>query len=282
MKVYSKLVIDIETGKILEEKSFEYSGPVALAGGGDVRVPEESVEQRAARTEQTEMIQFQRQLLEEQVRREDLLAPLLYESIGLTPQYDEEGRVISFAKAEDPLAAQREEIEAGFLERTLAAQRGELPIDPALRGRVEQEELTLREMLAKQIGPGYELSTPGSERLSDFFRAREELYSGASRGELALSEQFGLAREMSGEQRITETLNRIFGVEGFRGQGIAGAGQVAGSYQMPLSNYLAGQQMGLQAQMANQQARTQRFGAVMSAAGGGMMGLGAFLGGPGR
>lgn len=34
MKVYSRVVIDIESGDILEEDSFEYSGPVALCGSG--------------------------------------------------------------------------------------------------------------------------------------------------------------------------------------------------------------------------------------------------------
>lgn len=279
MKVYSKLVIDIETGEVLEEESFEYSGPVARAGGGDVKVPGPTPEQKAAQREQTEMNQFMRQRFEESARREDLLAPLLYEQIGVTPQYDEAGQIIGFTKEEDPLAAQREEIEAGFLERTLAAQRGELPIDPALRSRVEGEELTLREMLAKQIGPGYELSTPGSERLSDFFRSREELFSGASRGELALSEQFGLAREMAGQQGVTETLNRIFGVEGFRAGSIGRAGQVASSFQMPLSNFLQQQQMGLQAGIAKSQFEGQRLRMFGDIAGGGMMGLGAFLGG---
>lgn len=31
MKIYNRIVVDIETGKVLEEDSFEYSGPVALA-----------------------------------------------------------------------------------------------------------------------------------------------------------------------------------------------------------------------------------------------------------
>ena len=32
MKIYTKLVIDMTTDKILEEESFEYSGPVAQCG----------------------------------------------------------------------------------------------------------------------------------------------------------------------------------------------------------------------------------------------------------
>lgn len=34
MRIYTKVVIDMKTGETLEEESFEYSGPVALCGGG--------------------------------------------------------------------------------------------------------------------------------------------------------------------------------------------------------------------------------------------------------
>jgi len=34
MKIYNKIVLDIETFEILEEDSFEYNGPVAWCGGG--------------------------------------------------------------------------------------------------------------------------------------------------------------------------------------------------------------------------------------------------------
>lgn len=34
MKIYNKIVWDIETLEVLEVDSFEYSGPVALCGGG--------------------------------------------------------------------------------------------------------------------------------------------------------------------------------------------------------------------------------------------------------
>ena len=34
MKIYNKIKIDIDTGEVLEEDSFNYTGPVALCGGG--------------------------------------------------------------------------------------------------------------------------------------------------------------------------------------------------------------------------------------------------------
>lgn len=34
MKIYNKIVWDIETLEVLEEDSFEYTGPIALCGGG--------------------------------------------------------------------------------------------------------------------------------------------------------------------------------------------------------------------------------------------------------
>lgn len=34
MKIYNKIVFDMDTFEVLEEESFEYTGPIALCGGG--------------------------------------------------------------------------------------------------------------------------------------------------------------------------------------------------------------------------------------------------------
>ena len=34
MKIYTKIVMDIDTLEIIEEESYEYDGPLALCGGG--------------------------------------------------------------------------------------------------------------------------------------------------------------------------------------------------------------------------------------------------------
>lgn len=49
MKVYTKLVWNLNTGELLEEESHEYSGPVALCKGGDNKIPE-TPEQRELAT----------------------------------------------------------------------------------------------------------------------------------------------------------------------------------------------------------------------------------------
>lgn len=34
MKIYNKIVFDMDTFEVLEEESFEYTGPITLCGGG--------------------------------------------------------------------------------------------------------------------------------------------------------------------------------------------------------------------------------------------------------
>lgn len=53
MKIYTKITIDMNTGKTVEEKFYEYSGPVALCfgpGGGDPAGPPEKETQPAKKT----------------------------------------------------------------------------------------------------------------------------------------------------------------------------------------------------------------------------------------
>lgn len=44
MKIYNKIVWDIETLEVLEEDSFEYTGPIALCKGGGGKSKSSSVE----------------------------------------------------------------------------------------------------------------------------------------------------------------------------------------------------------------------------------------------
>lgn len=109
-------------------------------------------------------------------------------------------------RIEDPNQALREQIEQGFLDRTLAAQRGELPVNPALLSDLGQQEETLRETLRKQLGPGFETSTPGTERLDQFFQTKEEILEGARRGDLTLSEQLGIGRSRENVDLVNQNI----------------------------------------------------------------------------
>lgn len=138
----------------------------------------------------------------EQQRIQELLNPFTYEAMGVTPKYDEAGKIIGFDKApitpEQERAKQLTQLEQ---ERAIAALKGELPIDPTTTRELGQQEQTLRATLAKQLGPGWETSTSGREAMERFGQTKAGVLAGAQRGELTLAEQLGSAREASGFAR---------------------------------------------------------------------------------
>jgi hypothetical protein len=152
----------------------------------------------------------------EQQRMERLTAPFAYEQMGLKAQVDPAtGKVVGLTKIVDPLAEQRRAIEGQYLERTQKALRGELPVDPALHRELAEQEATRREALRQQLGPGYETSTPGVEALARYGQAKAEALSAASRGELTLSEQLGMARQAGGLQEAQFARGGITDVGGY-------------------------------------------------------------------
>ena len=55
----------------------------------DVNVPEPTPEERALQTEQVEILRQQRDIIKQQARQQELLAPLLFEQSGIRPIYSE-------------------------------------------------------------------------------------------------------------------------------------------------------------------------------------------------
>lgn len=193
--------------------------------------------------EQTALLRDQRDILSRQVREQNLLAPFLFEESGVTPLFNTrdpetgklqdpslgEGEIIAFERVDDPLDPIRKDIERGFLERTQAALAGELPINPALTSELESQRISLDEALLKQLGTGFQTSTPGIEAIGQFERGASEIRESARRGDLTLSEQLGLARQGANESNINETIKRLFGISGRDVSGIqAGLGIQSG------------------------------------------------------
>lgn len=251
-----------------------------MGGSPKVTVPGPTEEEKALQREQTEILRQQRDILLEQQRIQNLLNPILFKQSGFIPITDSEGRIIGFnenpndparitqqlqqqlAEAELADLPLRRQVEQGLLNRSLAALRGELPVNPALLNDLNQAEQELRERLSAQLGPGYETSTPGIQALSEFAKRRQELIEGARRDDLTLAEQLGMARDLRNEQRLS-MLNAarsgsLAAVLGINAGPIAGAealGSVAAGYQAPLSNFFNQRQ--LEASVALQNARNK-------------------------
>ena len=220
-----------------------------------VKTPVRSAAEIALDEERTEILRQQRTILTEQVRQQELLAPILFKQIGIKTIFDDEGKITGFEEtepgireeiqkesleltrdilglqkreletAEDLAPAEKafreksldllskqldaseraldlaekinpleEEVETLSLERTLSALKGELPINPSLTRELDEQEELLREDLRRQLGPGFETSTPGRDALAKFFRDKEEILEGARRADLTNSESLSLAR----------------------------------------------------------------------------------------
>jgi hypothetical protein len=246
-----------------------------MTGSSDVNIPPPSAEEKALQAEQTDLLRQQRDIIGEQSRVQKLLDPFLFESAGVKPIFDDAGKVIAFDKIEDPNEALREKIETGFLERTEQALAGELPVNPALLRDLDTQQQAVEERLRRQLGPGYETSTPGQQALQKTLESRNVLLEGARRGDLTLAEQLGLAREQSNEQRINSFLSRTLGVNQAQSPFASGFGQVASGFNQPISSFQNQRNLQTQGAFFNQQnAGSGLFGTLAGAAVGGFAGAG--------
>ena len=235
-------------------------------GGGGGKAPGPSAEELAIRREELDILRSQNDVFTEQVRVQNLLAPFLFGEAGLNPILDEDGNITGFEEADDELAQLGEDIERGFLERTSAALRGELPVNPALTRSLDDEEGILREQLLKDLGPGFETSSPGIESLGDFFERKESILEGARRDDLSLSEQFSLARQGSREASTSNQFAQLFGTVSAPAQLSAG-NPAAGGFSQVANLFANDRAQQLQANIARGNQRSSTLGSLFGAAG---------------
>ncbi len=198
MKIYTKVVIDIESGKVLETESFDYEGEVALCcGGGDAPSPTRA-ERRLQRG--------QRDILEQQREDTALMRPFVLEGMGLIEGADGELRYMT---EEERLAGmsttERSQYDITQLaqERQMKAYAGELPISPALEKSLEDQYAKLTESLSRRLGPGWMETTAGQQAMSRFTQTAELVREEARRGEITggganTLQSFGFMEGLSG------------------------------------------------------------------------------------
>ncbi len=189
-------------------------------GKPKISLPPPSAAEEQLRTEQSEMLRLNRQMLQEQTRRDELLAPYLYKQAGITPKYDAAGTLIGFEDVPDELKGLRTSIEKGLLERSQAAIAGTLPVDPALERNLVENEAQLRDVVRRQLGPGGETSTPGIQMLADFMKRKEELRSAARTGQMTLAEQLGVTRQQANDLRTQSLMARAASAQGYPFQSV--------------------------------------------------------------
>jgi hypothetical protein len=170
--------------------------------------------------EEQRLYGLQAESLSRSSKLQDLLMPYQLKQMGLTPTMgangeitgitegpqaqrmnDLQGKYNDFAatqlESQMKSAPQSAQIQDLYNQRTLAALKGELPVNPALTRELGESERDLRNSLQSQLGTGYATSSPGIEALTKFGQRKSETLEGARRGDLSLSEQMSLGRTSS-------------------------------------------------------------------------------------
>lgn len=211
MKIYTKVVLKIATGEILEEQSFEYQGPVARCGGGGgggssfswtnvvdpmgfwwqtelPDAPEPSDEETALMRSQVNLMSLYSEQLGVQAENQAAIWPYILQNMGLRENAAGEIEQVPWEEqyaAMSPQEQQSYDILGLQQERLESALKGELPVSPALETSLAEQRTTTEEGLSRQLGPNWELSTPGIQRISKFEQGAEGLREAVRYGEIS-------------------------------------------------------------------------------------------------
>lgn len=152
---------------------------------------------------------------------------------------------LSQLQSEQANAPQSAEIQKLEGDRTLAALKGELPVDPALTRTLDEQGSTLNEQLRKQLGSGYETSDPGIRSLATFNQRKNETLESARRGDLSLADQLSQARSAT---QFGQGMSSSQLAQQLRGMNLGMLGTAQNSMSPFINNLNAPQQLGFQQQ----------------------------------
>jgi len=236
--------------------------------GSSTNVPQPSAAEQELQKAQADLLGMQKKIVEQQQAQNKILLPFLAEQEGFDVELDDAGNIKSIKRKFDPDEAKRKELESGFLDRSLKALKGELPVDPALERSLGSSEEALREKLQAQFGAGYETSSPAIETLQQFRESSEILREGARTGQLTLSEQLGLTREQQRQFTQGAQADALRNTAIGDPMSFAGAfGQVARGYGQAQVPYMQNRQLQAQIKGANSDRLYKLLGAGISTAG---------------
>lgn len=300
MKIYNSLILDIETGIVLSEDSFEYSGPIAHCGGGSAApIVLPSATEEALNAEQLQMLRDERKARQE-------MEPFILESMGYTRNasgqivkgpdsmedilmkkqlalsgYDKAGNKLSEEQMLSYMTdAEKQSYNLNKLnnERLMKAYNGELEISPALEEELGAEETQAREVLQRKLGDNWMLSTSGQNMMKQIQQKGNLVREEARRGLITSGEGVATSRAninslesnnrnaLTGisEGNVNNKLNRMMGYINNTGTGMDNS--------LSMSSKLASERANIQNSMmqnyaTNTNANTSMTTAGISAAG---------------
>lgn len=243
MKIYNKLIIDIGSGAVIDEDSFEYTGPLALCGGGgDAPAPP------AKTATENALDEAQLKLLQDQNTYRQEMEPFQLEAMGY--KRDGDGKIVKLADSELPLEQQlqntqlkksllmagydptgnkltEEQMLAGMSDteksnynvtkltnqRQLDALEGKLPISPALESELAAEETQATELLSRKLGANWAQSTSGQSLMAKIKTKANLVREEARRGMITTSDAIANS-QANRSARNASFVNETTGVAG--------------------------------------------------------------------
>lgn len=223
--------------------------------------PGGTAEEQAFRQAQLDLVNQQRSIATEMLRRQNLLEGEQMRQQGMEQVLDAQGNVTGYRPTAD---AQRQldstnEINNLMRTRTLAALKGELPVDPALERSIGENRATLENTLRGNLGTGYATSTPGMQSLSDFDKRAEELRMQQRRDQLSTGEGIRLAGEDLNNRVSSSRFGNIVGLSGLPQGGASILGTASSGLTPGLQNLLGNSGLTLQDLISGRTNDTSRY-----------------------
>ena len=257
MRIYTQVIVNMTTMQVINEKSYDYHGALALCcggGGGGVSYP-------APSAQETELVQLQLEHLKKMGKDAEALRPYLLSGMGfkevggkLTKMTEDE-----YYESLSGLDQKAYEVAMASAERSLKAYAGELDLSPALEKSLSQRKTDLTETLSRNLGSGWQGTTAGIQAMAQFDETsnliREEVRSGIISNEGAMS--LASLDYMSGIGDVS--------MSQFPGQQSGGMFSAAGGMA---DRYSRERQSQHQAALYSQQMKNQRSAGLMSGIGG--------------
>ena len=211
------------------------AAPTAAPGGGG------SPEEQALRAAQLDLVNRQRDIANEMLRRQNLMEGELLRSQGYEQIIGPDGQVTGYRPTADTQSRLDSETEINNLmrNRTLSALKGELPVDPALERSISENRATLEASLRGNLGSGFATSTPGQSALADYEKRAEELRMAQRRDQLSTGEGIRLAGEDLNNRIGSSRFQNVVGL-GNVPSGAAGLYSQAGAGLTPSLQNLLG------------------------------------------
>lgn len=188
------------------------------------RYPAPSSEEKALQAKQLA-------LMEASEAREKAWEPILMEEMGY--RYGSAGGLEQIPEEElyaamSPLEQQTYDLQKLAAERELKALRGELEIDPATERGIKEQEQELSERMYRQLGAGWETSTPGIQARAEQQQRALEMRDAIRKGEMTTTEALAQSRAGMTERQRQQLIEQS-------AEPTARAMSVMGGYETPKS-----------------------------------------------